>query len=68
MVSVVDRAPWGKCVIDMRVTYGSGYPQRLGILENKNGHGKVMEHDKLAKSLWILWNLPNLCILVTLGY
>ena len=28
----------------------SGFPRRLENLENENGHGKVMEHEKLAKS------------------
>ena len=32
----------------------SGFPQRLENLENENGHGKVMEHAKLAKSHGIL--------------
>ena len=30
---------------------GTGFPRRL---ENENGHGKVMEHEKLAKSHGIL--------------
>ena len=30
--------------------YMSEFPQRLENLENENGHGKVMEHEKLAKS------------------
>ena len=29
----------------------TGFPRRL---ENENGHGKVMEHEKLAKSHGIL--------------
>ena len=32
----------------------TGFPQRLENLENENGHGKVMEHAKLAKSHGIL--------------
>ena len=32
----------------------SGFPQRLGNLENVSGHGKVMETEKLAKSHGIL--------------
>ena len=28
-------------------------------LENENGHGKVMEQEKLAKSHGILWNFTN---------
>ena len=32
----------------------SGFPWRLENLENKDGHGKVMEHAKLAKSHGIL--------------
>ena len=32
----------------------AGFPQRLGNMENENGHGKVMEHEKLAKSHGIL--------------
>ena len=36
--------------------HGSGFPQRLEILENKNGHGKVIEHEQLAKGhgIWCL--------------
>ena len=34
--------------------YGSGFPQKLENLGNENGHGKVMEHEKLAKSHRIL--------------
>ena len=34
-----------------------------GNLENENGHGKVMEHEKLAKGHGIcfyqLWNFTN---------
>ena len=33
---------------------GFGFLQRLKNLENENGHGKVMEHTKLAKSHGIL--------------
>ena len=32
----------------------SGFPRRLENLENENGHGKVMEPKKLAKSHGIL--------------
>ena len=32
----------------------SGFPRRLENLENENGHGKVMKHEKLAKSHGIL--------------
>ena len=28
----------------------TGFPRRLENLENENGDGKVMEHEKLAKS------------------
>ena len=30
----------------------TGFPRRLENLENEDGHGKVMEHEKLVKS-WI---------------
>ena len=30
--------------------YKPGFPRRLENMENENGHGKVMEHEKLAKS------------------
>ena len=36
----------GSCIIRV--------PPRLENLENKNDHGKVMEHEKLAKSQGIL--------------
>ena len=48
------------CLVDfytvVRYCYGvlSGFPRRLENLENENGHGKVMEHEKLAKSHGIL--------------
>ena len=29
----------------------TGFPQRLENLENESGHGKVMEHEKLAKKI-----------------
>ena len=32
----------------------TGFPRRLENLENENGHGKVMEHEKIAKSHDIL--------------
>ena len=32
----------------------SGFPRRLENLENKSSHGKVMEHEKLAKGHRIL--------------
>ena len=32
----------------------TGFPHRLENLENENVHGKVMEHEKLAKSHTIL--------------
>ena len=41
--------------------YVSGFPQRLENLENENGHGKVMEHAKLAKRHGILPILPPNC-------
>ena len=47
-----------KYVKNIQTTYGlvkfrseTGFPRRL---ENENGHGKVMEHEKLAKSHGIL--------------
>ena len=44
----------------------SGFPQRLENLENENGHGKVMEHEKLAKSHEQfsdqLWNFTNFAL------
>ena len=33
---------------------GAGFPRIPENLENENGHGKVMEHEKLAKSHGIL--------------
>ena len=33
----------------------SEFSRKLENLENGNGHGKVIEHDKLAKSHGILW-------------
>ena len=30
--------------------YCTGFPQRLKKLENNSSHGKVIEHEKLAKS------------------
>ena len=42
-------------------TSSAGFPRRLESLENKNGHGKVMEHAKLAKKSWNFTNFtPNL--------
>ena len=35
-------------------TIVSGFPRRQENLLNKNGHGKVMEHEKLAKSHGVL--------------
>ena len=32
----------------------AGFPRRLENLENESGHGKVMEHETLAKSHGIL--------------
>ena len=32
----------------------TGFPRRLENLENENGHGKVMEHEKIAKNQGIL--------------
>ena len=32
---------------------------RLEILENENGLGKFMEHEKLAKSHGILWSIVD---------
>ena len=32
----------------------AGFPQRLENLENESSHGKVMEHETLAKSHGIL--------------
>ena len=32
----------------MDTSYHEGFPRRLENLENENGHGKVMEHNKLA--------------------
>ena len=40
----------------------SAFPQRLENLENENGHGKALEHDKLGKShgtFYQSWNLTN---------
>ena len=31
--------------------------ENLEILENQNGHGKVMEHENMAKSHGILWSV-----------
>ena len=31
-------------------------PTETGNLENENGQGKVMEHEKLAQSHGILWS------------
>ena len=30
----------------------AGFPQRLENLENENGHGKVMEHEKIGQKSW----------------
>ena len=41
----------------------TGFPQRLNNLENENGHGKVMEHEKLPKVMEFCdhsWNFTNL--------
>ena len=38
----------------------AGFPQRLENLENENGHGKVMKHEKWAKVMEFCdqsWNL-----------
>ena len=32
----------------------TGFPRRLEKIEYKNGHGKIMEHEKVAKSHGIL--------------
>ena len=32
------------------IGFKAGFPRRLEKLENESGHGKVMEHEKLAKS------------------
>ena len=34
--------------------YDPGFPRRLENLENENGHGKVMLHEKLSKNHGIL--------------
>ena len=36
-------------------TQGLVFPQRLGNIDNENGHGKVMEHEEIAKShgIWL---------------
>ena len=31
-----------------RVIFNAGFPQRLEILKNENGHGKVVEYEKLG--------------------
>ena len=41
----------------------SGFPRRLENLENENGHGKVMEHAKLAKSHRMLSSVIEFYIL-----
>ena len=43
----------GRCEGNLTGVY-TGFPQRLENLENENGHGKVMEHEKLTKSHGIL--------------
>ena len=58
------RAPHGcsavftRCIlffdIRCRAIRLAGFPRRLENLENENGHGKVREHEKLAKSHGIL--------------
>ena len=30
----------------------AGFPQKLENLENENGHGKVMEHEKIGQKSW----------------
>ena len=44
----------------------SGFPQRLEILENENGLGKVMEHEQIDKKslnfFYQSWTLPNLSL------
>ena len=38
---------------------GEGFPQRREILENKNGHGKVTEHEILPKNHGTLSRLTH---------
>ena len=33
----------------LHISLVTGFPQRLEHLENRNGHGKIIEHGKLAK-------------------
>ena len=44
------REYWGR----LSICYLLGFPRRLENLENENGHGKFMEHEKLDKSHGIL--------------
>ena len=37
--------------------FSTGFPRRLETLENENGHGKVMKHEKLDKRHGILWSV-----------
>ena len=41
----------GECVHKIMLIFETGFSWRL---ENENGHGKVMEHEKLTKSHGIL--------------
>ena len=43
----------------------AGFPRRLENLENENGHGKVMEHAKLAKSHVILLSVMEMLFATT---
>ena len=46
----------------LKALFKAGFPRRLENLENENGHGKVTEHEQLAKihgSLCVSWNFTN---------
>ena len=53
-----------KCLLSLFFKFScvTRFPRRLENLENEDGHGKVMEHEKLAKVMEFCdqsWNFTN---------